>query len=232
MTTDDGYMLQTNRIVTKTNSNTTKPAVLLIHGFLGYSGNYVINANSSLGFYLADNGYDVWIGNVRGTRYSKKHTSLDYESSDYWNFTWHEMAVKDIPLNIDYILNITGNKKLSYIGHSQGTTIFFALMADLPEYNDKVNVMHALAPILSGRYSNNPFIRLYRGYNKLLDLIANTFEFYVIDLEKYVTKTNTELFCASKNQFENICDIILRFSTGLSRNGTVKNSKKKKIIYD
>lgn len=208
--------------MTKNKSNYTKPAVLLIHGFLGYAGNYLINGKKSLGFFLADHGYDVWIGNVRGTRYSKKHKTLDNKSFDYWNFDWHEMAVKDIPSNIDYILELTGNKKISYVGHSQGTTIFFAFISELPEYNDKVNVMHALAPIMSGRYSDNPVIVLYGQYNKQLEIIAKIFNFFVIDFEKYTTKSYTSSFCISENNFENLCDISLRLFTGLSRNETVK----------
>lgn len=42
---------------------------------------------------------------------------------------------------------MTGQEKLQYIGHSQGTTAFFVMLSEKPEYNDKIEVMHALAPI-------------------------------------------------------------------------------------
>lgn len=48
---------------------------------------------------------------------------------------------------IDYVLESTGQEKLYYVGHSQGTTSFFAFASSQPEYNDKIQLMVALAPV-------------------------------------------------------------------------------------
>lgn len=37
-------------------------------------------------FFLADNGYDVWLGNLRGNAYSSKHVNRTVNNRDYWNF--------------------------------------------------------------------------------------------------------------------------------------------------
>lgn len=48
---------------------------------------------------------------------------------------------------IDYVLNTNTNyDKLQYIGYSQGTTSFFVMASELPEYNKKILLMNALAP--------------------------------------------------------------------------------------
>lgn len=192
-----------------------------MHGLLGYGGNYIINGNSSLGFYLSDNGYDVWLGNARGTRYSNKHTTLSNKSFDYWNFDWHEIAVKDLPASIDYILKNTGNKKISYVGHSQGTTVFFVMLAELPKYNKKISVMHALAPILSGKYIKSPGFRFMRDHHIEISKITFFTGLYSIELESVITRDFAKEFCVSKKQGENVCDTILRRATGLSRNQAV-----------
>ena len=35
---------------------------------------------------LAEEGYDVWLANNRGTRYSKSHLSLSNVDPKYWRF--------------------------------------------------------------------------------------------------------------------------------------------------
>lgn len=90
MITDDGYILNVHRIKHgKDNGyNSGNEVVFLMHGLQTSGYSYVI-CTENLAFLLADNGYDVWIGNSRGSRYSSEH--VKYNSSDlkseYWDFS-------------------------------------------------------------------------------------------------------------------------------------------------
>lgn len=112
---------------------------------------YAINGKEkSLVFILANLGYDTWVANPRGTTHSRKHLTLDPDDdkSTFWDFSFHNIGYYDIPATIDYILETTGQEKIFYIGHSQGTTAFFAMTSERPEYNEKVRLMVALAPVV------------------------------------------------------------------------------------
>lgn len=52
----------------------------------------------------------------------------------------------DVPAHIDYILKHTKRKDLLYIGMSQGTLIFFTMLAEKPWYNDRIKAFAGLAP--------------------------------------------------------------------------------------
>lgn len=58
------------------------------------------------------------------------------------------MAMYDLPAIIDYIGSVTNQQKMIFIGHSLGTTIFFAFIASHPQYNDRFHAMIALAPVV------------------------------------------------------------------------------------
>jgi lysosomal acid lipase/cholesteryl ester hydrolase len=57
------------------------------------------------------------------------------------------MGIYDLPAEIDYILNNTNYLKINYVGFSLGTLYYWILMSEKPEYNKKINQMHALAPM-------------------------------------------------------------------------------------
>ena len=40
------------------------------------------------GFILADNGYDVWLGNVRGNLYSRRHVKLNPSDVQFWDWRY------------------------------------------------------------------------------------------------------------------------------------------------
>ena len=69
------------------------------HGFLDSSMLWVINGvDYSPAFKLANEGFDVWLGNSRGTTYSRKHVKLDANKDrKYWDFSWAEQGKYDAP---------------------------------------------------------------------------------------------------------------------------------------
>ncbi|KAL8478778.1 hypothetical protein ACS0TY_030597 [Phlomoides rotata] len=77
VTTDDGYILSVQRIPTGRDGG-GRPPVLLQHGVLVDGMTWLLNSpEQSLAMILADNGFDVWISNTRGTRFSRGHLNLD-----------------------------------------------------------------------------------------------------------------------------------------------------------
>jgi len=55
-------------------------------------------------FQLVNQGYDVWLGNQRGTKYSMGHNTLNpTKDKAYWEFSWTEMGDHDAPAQIDYV---------------------------------------------------------------------------------------------------------------------------------
>lgn len=96
--------------------------VFLQHGLLDSSDTWIINdEDKAPAFILANAGYDVWLGNSRGNKHSRRHIKLNPDKdAEFWAFTFQHMADYDIPAAFRYIYNFA-KQKINYIGHSQGT---------------------------------------------------------------------------------------------------------------
>lgn len=191
MTTSDGYILRLDRIRSK--SDESKPPIFLMHGLFESSTQWIIlGANLSLGnifvllptifnfqfnhlisaYLLNEAGYDVWLGNARGTAPSRSHKYLNPSKKEFWSFSWHEIGLYDVSASIDYILSATHQKKLHYVGFSQGTTSFLVLTSMRPEYNDKIIEANLLSPVAYlGNTKNGLLCFLREHYSILMGIV-------------------------------------------------------------
>ncbi|CAG0892516.1 unnamed protein product [Cyprideis torosa] len=130
ITTEDGYILQLHRIPHGKNdlldNGRVRTPIFLQHGLLSSSSDWVITGEEKgLAFLLADQGFDVWLGNIRGNTYSKGHANPDISDKDYWNFSFDEHGKYDVPAMVNHVKESTGQEKMFYVGHSMGTMMFW-----------------------------------------------------------------------------------------------------------
>ncbi|KAJ4972828.1 hypothetical protein NE237_006002 [Protea cynaroides] len=146
--TEDGYVLNIQRIPGRSSGGgqVNNQPVLLQHGVFMDGVTWLLNSpQQSLPFILADTGFDVWIANTRGTRFSRQHVSLDATQSAFWNWSWDELVDYELPATFDLVFNQTG-QKLHYVGHSLGTLIALASFSE-GKLVDKVRSAALLSPI-------------------------------------------------------------------------------------
>lgn len=93
-------------------------------------------------------GYDVYIGNNRGTEYSSGHDSLAYTSEEYWSYDF-EGYTEDVLANMKMMFDHSGEKKGYYYGFSLGTVqMLMALPKFEAQLKDYLNKVVLLAPCM------------------------------------------------------------------------------------
>lgn len=155
VTTRDGYVLSLQRIPRGKEENATaqgqratprRKPVLIEHALFFSSFDWVLNRpDQSLPYILADAGFDVWLGNVRGNTLSR-HLRYTRADQEFWDYSFQDITEYDLPDTIDFVLNKTGQSKLFYVGHSIGAGALFGLLSEKPHYNEKILLFSAMAP--------------------------------------------------------------------------------------
>ncbi|XP_026496493.2 lipase 3-like [Vanessa tameamea] len=207
--TEDGYILSMYRIPNNGS------VIFLMHGLLGSADDYVIaGPESGLAYLLANEGYDVWMGNARGNKHSRHHVKLNPSESVFWDFTWHEIGFYDLPAMIDYALETSNSKTLKYIGHSQGTTAFFVMASEKTHYNNKINLMVALSPVAFMANAKSPVVRLLAPGGPLIHSVTKTLGIYEFLPDNVMIRILKRLMCGNGAIAEILCNNIIFLAAG------------------
>lgn len=154
--TEDDYILTLHRIKPKPGRFNGK-VVYLHHGLLMCSDVWVCNIekNKNLPIVLHELGFDVWMGNNRGNKYSTAHLNRLPKQRKFWDFSIDEFAFFDIPNSVQFVLDRTQVDQLVCIGFSQGSAQMFAAFSLSEELNMKVSQFIAISPAMTPRGLHN-----------------------------------------------------------------------------
>ena len=199
--TEDGYILKVYRITnfkeTEEKNNTPKPIVFFQHGLGDSSDSWFGNKDELVyPYYLAKNGYDVWIGNNRGNKHSNEHLVFDKDSKEYWNFSFHEMGLYDLPAMVNHALEKTNQPNLTYIGHSQGSSQAFVLCSLKPDFcKQKMKAFISLGPAVFIDHQESKLLSL--GIDLDIDIILEKLGMNKIFTSQEDTNKLFKFFCST-----------------------------------
>jgi len=110
--TDDGYVLQMDRIPRKE----AKDVAFFMHGILDTSLGWVANGvTGSIAFAAYDQGFDVWLGSCRSNP-PRRHSDPAMEGSAYWGYSINELGELDTGAQVDHI-HVVKCAELGAAGH-------------------------------------------------------------------------------------------------------------------
>ena len=103
--------------------------IVMCHGFTSTAATFDLGNGNGLGHYLAMNGYDVWLINLRGRGYLPKPKAGEY------NWTFDSYLDFDLPAVIKAVRENTKSKKITWIGHSMGGLLIYAYLGKYGQEN-------------------------------------------------------------------------------------------------
>ena len=207
--TEDRYVNTIWALTSKDESNRNGKSIVIQHGLLDTGFTWLILQEKSIAKLLCDEGYKVYLPHMRGSQFSTSH--LDYGhglNSYYWDFSFDEMAQYDLPAIINLIKKRDKVAKVDYMGHSQGTLIFFLSYMNNPQYmENSINKFIGVGVVPNVNNAQHLFLKL-ATVSKIANLIpVENFLTFPIELGQVLVP-----FCTGKAK--KLCHDFLKICFG------------------
>lgn len=121
--TQDGWDIAVHRLRPR-NGHAKKIPVILQHGLAANHRNHDLEDRYSLGLYLARQGYDCYLPELRGAGQSMV---TSWHRRDRWHIGFEDYLERDMPAIFAKVKQVSKQSKVHFIGHSMGGMIGYAL---------------------------------------------------------------------------------------------------------
>ncbi|XP_049511210.1 lipase member M-like [Dermacentor silvarum] len=98
--------------------------------------------------------------NTREIAFRSRHKTLSQNDDRYWQWSFDEIGRYDVAAVIDLVLNVTGASQVTLLAFSQGVAASLVLLSTKPEYNEKVELFVAYAPVANITHTGFPIREL------------------------------------------------------------------------
>ena len=127
------------------------------------------------------------------------------------NSFW-EFGKYDNPAMVNYIINLTGHDKITYMGHSEGTSsMMVSLSLNFGDLQSKLNLFIMMAPVTNRVHSSEPFFGLKNSWI----LLPSTWDFFMLmgkfDVFDPTDQTNRRKTWFCQN-FQSLCYLLLSYN--------------------
>lgn len=220
--TKDGYILKVHRIPhgkDKRGRNNSRPTVFLMHGLLSSSADWVVTGpEQALAYLLADEGYDVWMGNFRGNTYSNRHANSTLDKLAYWSFSWDEMAEHDLPTMLAHMQEVSGQQKFFYIGHSMGTLTYYTACNYAPWIANSTRLMVGYGPHTRVPHMTSPLFKVMAYFVKEGKWILEHLGIYNFLPSNWLTEFVASEVCDVEMATQSLCRNMMYLMAGYNNN--------------
>ncbi|WP_371188784.1 alpha/beta fold hydrolase [Thalassotalea maritima] len=181
---DNGHQLHIRHIYSEHANDQTNVPILMVHGAIENGRIFYSTSGKGLGPYLAENGFDVYVMDMRGRGLSTPKINAESDFGQY------ETINIDLPACIDFVWQRCG-QPMQLISHSWGGVLLASLLARYPSYLDQVrsNICFGTKRSIT-RQTLEKVLKVDIMWNRLLPFVAKQVGYF--DAKKWRVGADSE----------------------------------------